>query len=235
MARTKNIVGYAGLAACVVALDQVTKAWAREALAAGPAPFIPGVLDLSLVMNTGAAFSIGSGSTWVFVVLATLICVACTIWVARDEKMGLPLACALGAVAGGGVGNLIDRVAAGQVTDFFATSFIDFPVFNVADIFVTCGVVLVLLLAWREDDARAENVDVYGVGEDDGEGAATAAANASDADECAPSGPATSNAAACGASDCEAPVASTTASPFASHGSAAAKAADSGANPGEGR
>ncbi len=226
MARTKNIVGYVGLAACVVALDQVTKAWAREALAAGPTPFIPGVLDLSLVMNTGAAFSIGSGSTWVFVVLATLICVACTIWVARDEKMGLPLVCALGAVAGGGVGNLIDRVVAGQVTDFFATSFIDFPVFNVADIFVTCGVVLVLLLAWREDDARAENVDVYGVGEDDGEGAATAAANAADADECAPSG-----SAANGAADSEAPVASTAVGSFDSSAPAATKAA--GTNPGE--
>ena len=68
--------------------------------------------------------------------------------------MPAPLAAALGAVAGGGVGNLIDRVIAGQVTDFFATAFIDFPVFNVADIFVTCGVILSLILAWRFDAAR---------------------------------------------------------------------------------
>ena len=154
MARTKNIVGYAGLAACAVVLDQVTKAWAREALAAGPLPFIPGVLDLSLVMNTGAAFSIGSGSTWVFVLLAAVICVGCTVWVVRERSMGLPLACALGAVCGGGIGNLIDRVVAGQVTDFFATAFIDFPVFNVADIFVTCGVVIAFVLAWHEEGAN---------------------------------------------------------------------------------
>ncbi len=231
-------MGYVGLAACVVALDQVTKAWAREALAAGPMPFIPGVLDLSLVMNTGAAFSIGSGSTWLFVVLAALICVACTLWVARDKRMGLPLACALGAVAGGGVGNLIDRVAAGQVTDFFATSFIDFPVFNVADIFVTCGVVLVLLLAWREDDARAEELDVFGVGDD---GAATAADNAgagargaADAAMTAQSGPVASNT-SCGANDAEAPVASTVSGSFASSSSTAASAADAGFAPNEGR
>lgn len=172
MARTKNIVGYAGLAACAVVLDQVTKAWAREALAAGPLPFIPGVLDLSLVMNTGAAFSIGSGSTWVFVLLAAVICVGCTVWVVRERSMGLPLACALGAVCGGGIGNLIDRVAAGQVTDFFATAFIDFPVFNVADIFVTCGVVIAFVLAWREESANESAKAAAGdaASPDEGEG-----------------------------------------------------------------
>lgn len=155
MANARNIGTYAGVAAAAVVLDQLTKAWARTALAAGPVPFIPGVLNLQLVMNTGAAFSIGSGSTWVFVLLALAICAGCTYWVIREKGMGLPLACALGAVAGGGVGNLIDRVAAGQVTDFFATAFIDFPVFNVADIFVTCGVVIAFVLVWRED-AKAE-------------------------------------------------------------------------------
>ena len=172
MARAKNIVGYAGLAACAVILDQVTKAWAREALAAGPLPFIPGVLDLTLVMNTGAAFSIGSGSTWVFVLLAAVICVGCTVWVVRERSMGLPLACALGAVCGGGIGNLIDRVAAGQVTDFFATAFIDFPVFNVADIFVTCGVVIAFLLAWHEESVNeaAKAAGEGAAGADEGEG-----------------------------------------------------------------
>ena len=151
MAARKNIVGYVGVAAVAVVLDQLTKAWARTALAADPASFIPGILNLQLVMNTGAAFSIGSGSTWVFVLLALVICAGCTWWVIREKEMGLALACALGAVAGGGVGNLIDRVAAGEVTDFFATAFIDFPVFNVADIFVTCGVVIAFVLVWRED------------------------------------------------------------------------------------
>ena len=81
---------------------------------------------------------------------------ACDEWVWHERTMPLALACALGAVAGGGVGNLIDRVAAGGVTDFFATAFVDFPVFNVADIFVTCGVVLVLVLWWRWDKERGE-------------------------------------------------------------------------------
>lgn len=136
-------------------LDQLTKAWARTALADGAAhAFIPGVMNLKLIMNTGAAFSIGEGSTWIFVIIAVVIVVAAEVWVVREQSMSLPLVCSLAAVASGGVGNLIDRVVAGQVTDFFATSFINFPVFNVADIFVTCGVVLVFIFFMREEARR---------------------------------------------------------------------------------
>ena len=142
MTGSRRIAAFAGVAACAVALDQVSKAWAREALA---------------------------GSTWVFVVLAVAICLGLAIWVAREHEMPTSLVCALGAVAGGGVGNLIDRVAAGRVTDFFCTTFIDFPVFNVADIFVTCGVVIAFVLAWRWDAAREA---------EDDSGAANTASNA---------------------------------------------------------
>ena len=155
MTRGHNMLGFCGVAAAGVVLDQVTKAWARAALASGRVTIVPGVMDLVLVKNTGAAFSIGSGSTWVFALLAVVIVGACAAWVWREHTMPTPLACALGAVAAGGIGNLIDRVAAGEVTDFFATTFVDFPVFNVADIFVTCGVVLVMALWWRWDSSRA--------------------------------------------------------------------------------
>ncbi|WP_333785557.1 signal peptidase II [Parolsenella catena] len=154
MSGTRRIAAFGGVAALAFVLDQVSKAWARTALAGGPAPLVPGVLDLSLVMNTGAAFSIGSGSTWVFVILALVICAGAAVWVIRERQMPTSVAAALGAVAGGGVGNLIDRVVARQVTDFLATTFIDFPVFNVADIFVTCGVVIALVLLWRWDAER---------------------------------------------------------------------------------
>ena len=157
MAGNRRIAAFGGVAVLAVALDQASKAWARAALAGGPAPLIPGVLDLSLVMNTGAAFSMGEGKAWLFVILALVVCAGAAAWVVREREMPVCLAAALGAVAGGGVGNLIDRVVAGRVTDFFATSFIDFPVFNVADIFVTCGVVVALLLAWRWDAQRDED------------------------------------------------------------------------------
>ena len=95
MSGTRRIAAFGGVAALAVVLDQVSKAWARTALAGGPAPLVPGVLDLSLVMNTGAAFSIGSGSTWVFVILALVICAGAAVWVVRERQMPASVAAAL--------------------------------------------------------------------------------------------------------------------------------------------
>lgn len=147
-----------GLAALVCALvvvvDQVTKAWARAALASGSVTLIPGVLDLRLTFNTGAAFSMGQGAGWVFVAVALAVLAAVFWAVSTSPGMPLALVTSLACVAGGGLGNMVDRVLAGQVTDFLATAFIDFPIFNVADCFVTCGVVVSLVLFWRWDAGR---------------------------------------------------------------------------------
>lgn len=140
------------VAAAVVALDQASKAAARAALVPGePVTLIPGVMDLSLVYNTGAAFSLGEGAGPFFVAVAAAITLL-GAWVAwRRTEVPLPIALVLGAVAGGGIGNAVDRVTLGAVTDFFKTTFVDFAIFNVADIFVTCGVLLALALFWRWD------------------------------------------------------------------------------------
>ena len=154
-ARVRRLALFALVAAAVVALDQLSKVAARSALVPGePVTLVPGVMDLSLVYNTGAAFSLGEGGGPLFVVLAAAIFVAGLVVAWRRADVPLPLVLAVAAVAGGGVGNAIDRVALGAVTDFFKTTFVDFAVFNVADIFVTCGVVLAVVLYWRWDLAR---------------------------------------------------------------------------------
>lgn len=154
-ARVRRLALFALVAAAVVALDQLSKVAARSALVPGePVTLVPGVMDLSLVYNTGAAFSLGEGGGPLFVVLAAAILVAGLVVAWRRADVPLPLLLAVAAVAGGGVGNAIDRVALGAVTDFFKTTFVDFAVFNVADIFVTCGVVLAVVLYWRWDLAR---------------------------------------------------------------------------------
>lgn len=154
-ARARRLALFALVAAAVVALDQLSKAAARSALVPGePVTLVPGVMDLSLVYNTGAAFSLGEGGGPLFVLLAAAILVAGLVVAWRRADVPLPLLLAVAAVAGGGVGNAIDRVALGVVTDFFKTTFVDFAVFNVADIFVTCGVVLAVVLYWRWDLAR---------------------------------------------------------------------------------
>ena len=112
-------------------------------------------MDLSLVYNTGAAFSMGEGRGTLFVLICTVICAGCCVLAWRERDMPSALLVTLGCICGGGIGNAIDRVVAGRVTDFFATTFMDFAVFNVADVFITCGVILAFIL-WCRWDAKRE-------------------------------------------------------------------------------
>ena len=112
--------------AAIVALDQLTKYLATTHLApVGSMPFIPGIMELRYLLNDGMAFSLLSGGRWLLIAVTSV------------AMAGMLLM-----IIGGGIGNLIDRVATGYVVDFFATTFIDFAVFNVADCFVTVGVFL---------------------------------------------------------------------------------------------
>ena len=151
--RGARVAWFCGALAAVVAVDQITKHAMRALLADGPVTLIPGVMDLSLVFNEGAAFGLGEGGAWLFVALAAAIAVASAAYVVAGRPSAA-LSAALGVFAGGGVGNLVDRVSAGAVTDFFKTTFVDFAVFNVADIAITCGFVVAFVLFWREDAAR---------------------------------------------------------------------------------
>lgn len=143
---------------CVLAVlvDQVTKAAVRASLVSGkPQEFIPGILDLSFVKNTGAAFSLGEGAGPVFIVFAAVV-LAFGIWLVwSHDGLPMPLVVSVACVCGGGVGNMIDRIIFGYVTDFFATAFIDFPVFNIADIFVTVGIAVSVILYLVMVDAPA--------------------------------------------------------------------------------
>ncbi len=155
---TRRLGTFAGAAALVVALDQASKAAVRSTLTLGqPVTLVPRVMDLSLVYNTGAAFSMGSGKGLLFVAVALVIAAACTALACRERTIPLPLAATLGCVVGGGLGNAVDRVVFGRVTDFFATTFMDFAVFNVADVFITCGVVVAVVLWSRWDKAQADD------------------------------------------------------------------------------
>lgn len=142
----------AGLATVWVVVDQVTKEWALARLDRGEVvPVLGELLQLRLVLNPGAAFSLGTSATPVFTVLATVVSLA-ILWFSR-QVISPAWGVALGLIAGGAVGNLVDRLvrapgfARGHVVDFLALP--NWPVFNVADIGVTCGAALVVLLALR--------------------------------------------------------------------------------------
>lgn len=138
-----------GGAGAVIVIDQLTKAVVRAAAAAGggvwTAELIPGVLGLRFVRNTGAAFSLGEGFSGALVVLAVAVVIAMTAYLARTRLVSRVEVAGLAMVAGGAVGNALDRLLFGFVTDFFATEFMDFAVFNVADIGITVGVVVAFI------------------------------------------------------------------------------------------
>lgn len=131
---------YALLAAALVALDQGVKFLVRANIPLyGSAPFLPGVMDLTYVQNTGAAFSLFSRHTWVLTILSAVMAVLVAVALFRKIFTHPAGQICLALVLAGAVGNLIDRAAFGFVTDMFRTLFMNFAVFNVADICVVLG------------------------------------------------------------------------------------------------
>jgi signal peptidase II len=140
--RLRRIAFVLGIGAVVVAIDQLTKSWAVGRLANRSIEVV-WTLRLKLELNPGIAFSLGQGSTGLvtIVALVVLAAVGVTAW----RTSGRLLALALGLVIGGAAGNLADRLFrhnGGRVIDFIDLRW--WPVFNVADMAVSCGVVLAL-------------------------------------------------------------------------------------------
>ena len=129
------------LALCWIALDQAVK-FRLNAHAAGSilSDSVAGLFRLHLVHNTGGAWSMFSGATVALGVFSVLMCAALAAFAVHESaRISLPELIGLGLVIGGGIGNAIDRFA---LVDL---SFMDFPVFNIADIGVTCGLALFLI------------------------------------------------------------------------------------------
>ena len=134
-------------AAMVAVADQVTKYLVLVHIPLhAQVEFIPKVLGLTYVQNFGAAFSSFQGMQWLFALIFALF-TAGVVW--EYSKKALPFTAfdrwCIAAVYGGGLGNMIDRIRFGYVVDMLETRFMDFPVFNVADCFITCGCILLMV------------------------------------------------------------------------------------------
>lgn len=145
------------LTVVVIAIDQLSKSWIVQHFELYERKHLLSVLDITLVYNTGAAFSFLSDASgwqrWVFVALAILVGAGIVSWMRRlaGRSQGL-LCCSLALILAGAIGNVIDRLRIGHVVDFVHAHWKDayFPAFNVADSAITVGAVLLLLDAWRE-------------------------------------------------------------------------------------
>jgi len=128
------------------AFDRVAKFFADANLLAGEVFTSPGgVFSVTKVYNTGAAFGILQGQTAFLLVFSALVLLTLGIYVFRwGKKLGAAQKVSFGLILGGIAGNLFDRIFFGHVVDFIKLGFVDFPVFNLADIFINLGVALLL-------------------------------------------------------------------------------------------
>ena len=147
-------------AAGIVAADQFTKYLVVANIPLHTEiPAIPGLFHLTYVRNTGAAFSSFEGQMWLFVIVFVIF-TAAILWEFSRKRWPFTMSerWMIVAIYGGGLGNMIDRIRLGFVVDMIEVEFMQFPVFNVADCFITCGCVLLfahLILCnkefWKEE------------------------------------------------------------------------------------
>ena len=141
--------------AAIVAVDQLTKYLAAANLVGKTVTLIPGWLQLHYITNDGMALSMFRGGRWVFVAL-TVVFFAFVVWIiAKKHLTKKPELWCLAAITGGAIGNLIDRVQTGLVIDMICIPW--FSTFNVADIFITFGAILLVLYILIKDKEFLED------------------------------------------------------------------------------
>ena len=159
--RTKTWMTAGVAAAVLLFLDQYTKHLAVSALKDQPSiPIIKNVFELSYVENRGAAFGMLQNRQWMFIILTAAVLIVLG-WIFHKmpfEKRYIPARFCITGLTAGAVGKLIDRVSQGFVVDFFYFKLIDFPVFNVADIYVVVTIILlaVLLLFYYDEEELSQ-------------------------------------------------------------------------------
>jgi len=130
----------------VAALDQWIKYEVRN-LPYGQVFFrVPGLLELVPSFNTGAAFSVFSGHAVLLAAASIVLMAVAVIYMIRTPDLTRPASAAGLFLIGGGMGNLIDRILFGGVTDYIRITCFNFPVFNLADVTITCSVVVLIVL-----------------------------------------------------------------------------------------
>lgn len=138
----------------LIIVDQIVKHWVTSNIPLnGSRTFIPGLLDLDNLHNTGAAWSMLEGRQWLFAVITVtaIIVVAYLMWKNRRSAW---IMTGLSLIMAGAVGNFIDRLSQRYVVDMFALKNVNFPVFNVADACLTVGVFIMLIVVLKEDDQK---------------------------------------------------------------------------------
>lgn len=137
----------------LVALDQLSKFFVVKYIRLGTiVEFIPNLVNLTYLRNTGAAFSILENQQWLFTVVTFIVLgVAFYYLIKQMQTQNFWLLASLLLIISGGLGNFIDRFRLGYVVDMIHLDFVDFAIFNVADSYLSVGVALLIIALWKEE------------------------------------------------------------------------------------
>ncbi|AND78877.1 signal peptidase II [Streptococcus pantholopis] len=142
----------------LVSLDQLSKYWIAAQMNPGETqPFFPGLFSLTYLRNYGAAFSILQHQRWLFALITLVVLTVAVYYLIKNIKGDLLLLFGLILIIAGGLGNFIDRLCLGYVIDMINLDFMEFAVFNLADSYLTVGVLVLMIALWR--DGRNGNQD----------------------------------------------------------------------------
>lgn len=137
----------------LILLDQLVKFWTQSYIPlGGTRTFLPPFFSLTYLQNRGAAFSILQDQQWFFAIITLVFMIGafCYWWVSFGKHKGITLGLSL--FISGGLGNFIDRVRLGYVVDMIDLDFMNFAIFNVADSYLTVGVLILFVALWKEDN-----------------------------------------------------------------------------------
>lgn len=142
----------------LIVLDQLSKFWIVSNLELGQVrSFLPGIFSLTYLQNRGAAFSMLQDQQWLFAIITFLVIGFGVYYFIKNIKGDFWLLFGLLLIISGGLGNFIDRVRLGYVVDMVHLDFMDFAIFNVADSYLTMGVILLFIALWREEKYGANH------------------------------------------------------------------------------
>ncbi|MBJ8325429.1 signal peptidase II [Streptococcus pacificus] len=136
----------------LIVLDQLSKLWIVSNISLGEVkPFLPGLFSLTYLRNHGAAFSILQNQQWFFFVITLVFLGAASRFFLKTREDQVITRIGLLLIIAGGIGNFIDRLRLGYVVDMIHLDFMDFAIFNVADSYLTIGVLVLVLALWKEN------------------------------------------------------------------------------------
>lgn len=140
------MVSYLVVSVILIIIDQLTKYFTVQNIDLYEVvEFIPNVVSLTYIRNTGAAFSILEGQMWFFYIVTVVVAAGLIYYMYTEARENKILGFLLSLILAGAIGNFIDRLFLQYVVDMIKLEFIDFAIFNVADSYLTVGVILLLI------------------------------------------------------------------------------------------